>query len=133
MNKLFKDFFKRAKDYIDYLMKVDFKELFVNVVILFCIIVLSGFMFIPIGLVQDLIRQFIQSFGNMPVTVALLFDWVFYLISSIASIFAFIYLFNKRFEDLESFKKQVKEGSKKESKKVDNKSDDDLDLPKAKA
>lgn len=138
MENYFKLFFKRGKAYIDYLMKVDFKELFVNVVILFCMIVLSAFMFIPVGIVQDVIRSFIQVFGNLPITIALLYDWIFYLLSFIFSIIAFVYLFNKRFEDLDAFKKQVKEGSKKDKdgksvKKDDKKDDEDeLDLPKAK-
>ena len=114
MVKFCKLFFKRAKAYIDYLMKVDFKELFVNVVILFCMIVLAAFMFIPVGIVQDVIRSFIQVFVSMPVTIGLLYNWVFYLLSFALSILAFMYLFNKRFEDLEAFKTQVKEGNTKE-------------------
>ena len=136
MVKFCKLFFKRAKAYIDYLMKVDFKELFVNVVILFCMIVLAAFMFIPVGIVQDVIRSFIQVFASMPVTIGLLYNWVFYLLSFALSILAFMYLFNKRFEDLEAFKTQVKEGNTKEKNdketKKEKKNDEDFELPKAK-
>lgn len=136
MVKFCKLFFKRAKAYIDYLMKVDFKELFVNVVILFCMIVLAAFMFIPVGIVQDVIRSFIQVFASIPVTIGLLYNWVFYLLSFALSILAFMYLFNKRFEDLEAFKTQVKEGNTKEKNdketKKEKKTDEDFELPKAK-
>ena len=40
---MLKKFWKRFKDYFSYLMTVDFKELFINLVILVCIILLSSF------------------------------------------------------------------------------------------
>lgn len=126
---MFKKFFKNFKSYIDYLMTVNFEELFVNVVILFCIIVLASFMFIPIDMVQELFRSLINSFVVLNETAIGLFDTFFLLVSTVVAVFAFIYLFNKRFEDMEAFKEQVKN---KDSKKKTTKEDDDFELPKAK-
>ena len=62
---MFKKFLKNFKNYIEYLMTVNFKELFVNVAILFCIIVLASFMFIPIDMVQELFRSLINLLNNL--------------------------------------------------------------------
>lgn len=126
---MFKKFLKNFKSYIDYLMTVNFKELFVNVSILFCIIVLASFMFIPIDMIQELFRSLINSFVVLSETAIGLFDTFFLLVSTVVAILAFIYLFNKRFDDMEAFKNQVKN---KDSKKKSTKEDDDFELPKAK-
>ena len=103
---MFKDFGKNFKNYFDYLMTVNFKELFINVVILFCIIVLAAFVFVPVGIIQDLVRSMVTLFYSFSVTGDKLFNIVFLLISTIGFFLAFIYLFNKRFSDIEAFKKQ---------------------------
>lgn len=126
---MFKKFLKNFKSYIDYLMTVNFKELFVNVAILFCIIVLASFMFVPIDMIQELFRSLINSFVVLSETAIGLFDTFFLLVSTIVAILAFIYLFNKRFDDMEAFKNQVKN---KDSKKKSTKEDNDFELPKAK-
>ena len=126
---MFKKFLKNFKIYIDYLMTVNFKELFVNVAILFCIIVLASFMFIPIDMIQEFIRSLINLFVVLSETTIGLFDTFFLLVSTVFAVLAFIYLFNKRFDDMEAFKNQVKN---KDSKKKSTKEDDDFELPKAK-
>ena len=57
-------FLKNAKEYIDYLMKVNFRDLFVNTVILLCIIVLSALICIPLGRFEDLNTFKEQVKGN---------------------------------------------------------------------
>lgn len=126
---MFKKFLKNFKIYIDYLMTVNFKELFVNVAILFCIIVLASFVFIPIDMIQEFIRSLINLFVVLSETTIWLFDTFFLLVSTVFAVLAFIYLFNKRFDDMEAFKNQVKN---KDSKKKSTKEDDDFELPKAK-
>lgn len=126
---MFKKFLKNFKIYIDYLMTVNFKELFVNVAILFCIIVLASFVFIPIDMIQEFIRSLINLFVVLSETTIGLFDTFFLLVSTVFAMLAFIYLFNKRFDDMEAFKNQVKN---KDSKKKSTKEDDDFELPKAK-
>ena len=125
---MFKKFLKNFKSYLNYLMTVNFKVLFVNVAILFCIIVLASFVFIPIDMVQELFRSLVNSFVALNETAIGLYDTFFLLVSTVAAVLAFIYLFNMRFEDMEAFKAQVKN---KDTKKKTTK-DDDFELPKAK-
>lgn len=131
MKNMFKEFLSNFKEYIDYLMKVDFRELFINTLILICLLILSAFFFIPIGIIQDVIRSFIIIFVDFNVITGSLYNWLFYLLSFVVCIYAFVYMFNKRFGDLEELKKQIKN---KDVKKVVNtkEKDDELDLPKAK-
>lgn len=128
---MFKKFGVNVKKYVDYLMTVNFTDLFINVLILICILVLSSFVFMPVGLLQTLIRDFIMLFVELNGLFLSIFDWIFTLISTILSVIAFVYLFNKRFEDLDFFKKQLKE---KPQTKVDKESEneDELVLPKTK-
>ena len=129
---MLKKFWKRFKDYFSYLMTVDFKELFINLVILVCIILLSSFVFVPVGLVESLIRDFIFLFITLDSFVLQLYNWLFDLIATLGSVYAFIILFNKRFEDIEAFKKQIK-GKPQETKvQEETKKDDELELPKTK-
>lgn len=139
--KKVKEFFGNFKQYLDYLMTVNFKELFVNVLILFCIIVLSFFVYIPVGVVQELIRSFIVVYATFSDLALQLFNWLFLLISTILAIMLFGYLFNKRFSDIEEFKKQVKDSlksdkndDKKDSKikEVNKDNKEEFELPKKK-
>jgi uncharacterized membrane protein len=130
MKKMFVNFKGNVKKYVDYLMSVNFGELFVNVLILICILLLSTFIFVPIGMVESIIRDFINLFVDLPNLVDSIYSWVFTLISSVLSVLAFVYMFNKRFEDIEALKKQMKEKPVEKEVKKDN--DDELELPKAK-
>lgn len=130
---MFKDFVSNLKKYIDYLMKVNFKELFVNTVILFCILVLAAFVFIPIGIIQDIIRTFIIIFVDFSSVFGLLYNWIFYLFSFICAFFAFVYMFNKRFSDIEALKKQINDKEKSiERNKNTKKDEDEFELPREK-
>lgn len=131
MKKMFKEFLSNLKEYIDYLMKVDFKELFINTLILICMLILSAFFFIPIGIIQDVIRSFIIIFVDFNAITGSLYNWIFYVLSFVVCIGAFIYMFNRRFSDLEELKKQIKNKDGKKIDKVKEK-DDELELPKAK-
>lgn len=138
MKDLFKNFIKNVKNYVDYIMKVNFRELFINVVILLCIVILSALVFAPVELVRDIIRSFIVIYTPFDGTISLLYNWVFYLLSSIIFVITFMFLFNKRFANMDMFKKQVAEdldktkNSDNKSKEKESKKDDDLDLPKTK-
>ena len=87
-------------------------------------------MFVPVGLIKTLIRDFILLFGEVSSLVLSIFDWTFTLISTILTFISFMYMFNKRFEDIEGFKKQIKEPpislDSNESK------EDEIELPKEK-
>ena len=129
MKEMFGKFKVNFKKYFDYLMTVNFGDLFINVLILLCIIVLSTFLFIPVGLVESLIRDFVLLFVDLPSMVLSIYAWLFTLISTVLALLAFVYLFNKRFDDIEAFKKQLKE--KPVAKEVNNE-EEELELPKAK-
>lgn len=127
---MFKKFISNVKNYVNYLMTVNFGELFINVLILLCILVLSTFMFVPVGLVQSLIRDFILLFGSMNNLFLSIFDWIFTLISTFLAVLAFVYMFNKRFDDLDLLKKQI---NNKQVKEEEPKKDEEiLELPKEK-
>lgn len=142
MKNMFKDFFSNIKRYIDYLMKVDFKELFVNTIILICIILLASLVYLPIGIIQDLIRSIIVIYARFTGNSSLLFEWFFNLLSAICAFVAFVYMFNKRFEDIDALKKQINNKSNKitdNKKKIDVKKDqeekkeiEEIELPKTK-
>ncbi len=129
MKEMLKKFKNNFKKYFDYLMSVNFGDLFINVLILICIILLSTFIFIPVGMVESIIRDFINLFGSLPSVFYSIYSWVFTVISTILSVLAFIYLFNKRFDDIEEFKKQLKE---KPVVSESKKEEEELELPKTK-
>lgn len=126
---MFKKFGTNVKKYVDYLMTVNFVDLFINVVVLVCILLLSLFMFVPIGMVASLLGDFITFFIEGNVIISKVIQWISSLISTVLALFAFVYMFNKRFEDLEKFKEQVE--NKPQNKEKIN-AEDELDLPKAK-
>ncbi len=136
MKNICKDFIKNLREYVNYLMKVGFKELFINTIIIFCIVLLSALVYAPIGIIEDLIRSFINVYFVFDGTLSLLYSWAFSLISAICCFIAFMYLFNKRFEDLEGLKESISGEKKivkeKEKKVTKDKKDEGLDLPKAK-
>ena len=128
IKNLFKEFFKCLREYVQYLMKVNFKDLFINTVILVCILVLSSFVYLPVSLVDDLIYSFITIFVELPIIVSSIYHWIFSLISLFLAVLAFMYLFNLRFKD-------VKEKSKNEKTVVvqnKEKKVETIELPKAK-
>ena len=133
MKEMLKKFKNNFKKYFDYLMTVNFGELFINVLILLCIILLSTFVFIPVGLIESLIRDFIILFVALPTLVLSIYSWIFNLISTILTLLVFIYLFNKRFDDIEAFKKQLKEKPQvNEGNNAKKTSEEELELPKTK-
>ena len=129
VKELCKEFFKNLKEYVAYLMKVDFKELFVNTVILICILALATFVYLPVSLVDDLILSLLTIFIKFSATLAAIYHWIFKLISFVLSVLAFMYLFNMRFKD-------VKEKGLENKVEIKPKKDDapktELDLPKKK-
>ncbi len=130
LGQSFKDFIKNGKRYLEYLMKVDFRELFVNILILLCILVLAMFAYIPISVFSGIIKNFIAIFPIFTPVTILLYDWIFGVLGIAVSAIAFILLFNMRFEDIEYFKKQINEKPKKEEPKPST--EEEIELPKAK-
>lgn len=131
---MIKDFIKNVKEYVSYLMKVNFKELFINTGIIICIVLLSTVVYIPLKVVGDLLRSFIDIFVRLVNKPALLFDWVKELLCLSGCFVAFMYLFNKRFSDLEAFKKQINSKNNKADIKndKDTNNQEEIELPKIK-
>ena len=121
VKELCKEFIKNLKEYVSYLMKVDFKELFINTIILVCILALATFVY--------LILSLLTIFIKFSAIVAAIYHWIFKLISFVLAVLAFMYLFNMRFKD-------VKEKGLENKVEIKSKNDDgtktELDLPKKK-
>jgi len=139
MKVLLKDFIYNLKKYFTFVAKLGFKDLFVNILILLLLIVLGAFAYIPVGLVADLIRSFIQSFVAFNTISGAIYSWFFGVISAVCSVLLFAYLFNNRF-DFKNDKVVPVEGTHhferkeepKEETKKESSGEDDLDLPKEK-
>ncbi len=137
MKSMFKDFLYNLKMYFKFVAKLGFKDLFINILILLLLVVLGAFAYIPIGLVQDLIRSLVSTFVSFNPTSGAIYDWVFAIIAAICSIMLFAYLFNNRF-DFRNKKVVPVEGThhferkEEEKKQEEPKEEVDIDLPKEK-
>ena len=98
MKNIFSNFMYNLKMYLKYIVKVGFKELFFDVMILVLMAVIAAFAYIPVSLVQDLVRSLIISFIPLNGIGASLFTWVFDLVKAACAIVLFIYLFNMRYD-----------------------------------
>ena len=123
--KMLKDFIKNIKKFCTYIVKVDFKELFINT---------AAFVYLPIGIIRDMLNDFIQFFTPISGLGGEIYIFIFKLISAVLAILVFIYFFNKRYAniDKESSKDNKEKKKDKESKEDKDKNNDDLDLPKEK-
>lgn len=132
MGKLIKTFLKNLKDYLSYLMKVGFGDLLIQFLTLVIILLLSCFIYVPIGLIEDIIISAMGFLGQVvnDKTYQIL-DLVFKIISFIFAMFAFMYLFNKRYDDIQKLKNDLKY---KGNKQNNNKKREvvDIELPKEK-
>ena len=140
----FSDFIYNLKMYFKYITKVGFKELFIDVIILIALAIISSFVYIPVGLVSELVRNLLSVMITFKGTFAEIYIWVFNVLSALAAIALFIYLFNNRYDfkngkvvpvegsyTLERKEKKVEEPKENKSKEVQEK-EVDLDLPKEK-
>ncbi|MGN1338453.1 MAG: hypothetical protein ACI4WW_08270 [Candidatus Coprovivens sp.] len=124
MKDMFKNFIKNLKEYVDIILKLNFGELFVYSLELILIVLLSLLMYIPVGLIEDLVRTVCLAIIPDVEVVLTIINIVFKLISLGIFVIVFIYLFNGRYNDL---KKDIKEKKEKSSKKEEN-----IELPSIK-
>lgn len=131
MKKVIVNFFKNLKEYGKYLMKVDFKALFANTIILLCMVIIAAFAYVPVGILEDLVRSLLTMFVHFEGLFALIFAWVFRVIGALCSIYVFMWLFNYRYNYVENDVTDPFNGSiaKKDKAKVE---EENLDLPKVK-
>lgn len=134
---MIKEFIKNLKEYVDYLMKVNFKDLLINTIILICILLLAAFAYIPASILRDIIRSFITAFTSFNGVTSMLFECLFKIVGYGCCIWAFMYLFNKRFDDIKAFEEQVKGEEPKKVVVNKNKTKatevEEIELPKAKS
>ena len=140
MKKLYSNFLYNAKMYIKYITKVGFGELFLDVLILLLIAVLASFAYVPVAMIEDILRSIITSFVSFNTVSASLFNALFRIVGACSTITLFVYLFNQRYdfknEEVVPIKgtytlKRNDEISIKERDKNDKK-DEDVELPKVK-
>lgn len=143
MKNLLSNFVYNLKMYLKYIVKVGFKELFFDVLILVLMAIIAAFAYIPVGLVGDLVRGFITSFVSLKGVGAALYNWLVLAFQGICSILLFMYLFNNRY-DFKNDKVVPIEGSytlerkddielnNKDNKKVSKNEKNEFDLPKEK-
>lgn len=125
MKKELNLFFKNIKTYIDYLMTLGFQKLGVHFISLVFMVFIGLLLYIPIGLLADLVIQGIGIVPNVPVIVITIIDYVFAIISFIAFLATFIYMFNRRFEEkyIKEINGEVEETEVSEEPKVLEKED----------
>lgn len=133
---MIKEFLKNLKQYLNYLMKVGFGDLFIQFIILVIILVLACFVCVPISLIQDIVVSF-MDFGGQAISDGLYnsINLVFKIINFVVVMAAFMYLFNKRYDDVKKMEEDLKK-QEKVKKKTDNdvkkQKPEDIDLPKEK-
>ncbi len=135
-----KDFFKNGKKYLDYIMGLDFTELMINILEIIGLVILAALVYLPIGLVQDLIYEIVRSaFGASEVV----FKWytvLFRFFTGVVAIIVFMYLFNRRYSKLdELIEKDIMRNRKAKEKKEHKENEgnneekkEEIDLPKKK-
>jgi hypothetical protein len=93
MNSL-KSFINNIKNYLGYIATLGFKDLGRHFLSLLLLIFISLLAYIPVGLVGDFIITMITSVGNVPSIIYSIIDIVIELISLIAAVYLFIFIFN---------------------------------------
>ena len=104
-----KKFLKVGKNYIDYIMKLGFSELLVNFIELIILVAISLLVMFPVSAVKVILYSFVSLFTKTNQTVYLIYNIVFLIINAVISLALFIYMFNKRYEDIESIRNRKRE------------------------
>ena len=108
MNEV-KRFVPIAKKYFNYLLKLGFKEFFINVIELLLLVIMSCLVYIPIGMVRDiLVKLFNLVIFKNPLFFNL-YQLFFTIVSALVAIYVFVRFFNKRYEDISEIRKDRKE------------------------
>lgn len=134
MKEYLSDFIKNGKKYLEYLMKLGFKDLFVNFIEIIMLVILACLVYLPIGIISDLMFQIINIFVVNNAYFLKVYDLIFSLISAILAVYLFVYMFNKRYANIEILRKEGKveinnTTVRENVKKVD---EEEFELPKKK-
>ena len=129
MNNL-KFFVNNIKKYLGYIATLGFKDLGRHFLSLLLLIFISLLAYIPVGLVGDFIITMITSVGNVPSIIYSIVDIVIELISLIAAVYLFIFIFNRRYTEEYVDEMNGKGKEKKEEVKIyDNRVEQKIELP----
>lgn len=129
MNNL-KFFVNNIKKYLGYIATLGFKDLGRHFLSLLLLIFISLLAYIPVGLVGDFIITMITSIGNVPSIIYAIVDIVIELISLIAAVYLFIFIFNRRYTEVYVDEMNGKGKEKKEEVKIyDNRVEQKIELP----
>jgi len=129
MNSL-KSFINNIKNYLGYIATLGFKDLGRHFLSLLLLIFISLLAYIPVGLVGDFIITMITSVGNVPSIIYSFVDIVIELISLIAAVYLFIFIFNRRYTEVYVDEMNGKGKEKKEEVKIyDNRVEQKIELP----
>ncbi len=131
---MIKEFLKNAKKYIDYLMKLDFKDLFANFVEIIMLVILACLVYLPFGVIRDAIYQFFVTFLNLGSIFFSIYNILLNLLCGMVAFYLFMYMFNNRYADLDEIRKNsTKQSIKSSSNKISTKNNvDEFELPKKK-
>ncbi len=130
-----KKFGKVVKNYINYIMKLGFKDLLVNFIELIILVVIAALLLFPVDVVKELLFKIITAFTQVSNGVYKFYDIIFTVIEAAVCFCFFIYMFNKRYEDIDKIRRR-KEDNKpnQEVEKTDfqkrNVADEEIELPK---
>ena len=126
----FKKFLKVGKNYIDYIMKLGFKELFVNFIELIILAILSLLIIFPVEAIKVLLPKIIRFSG----AIADIYNIIFLIGELIVGVCFFIYMFNKRYEDIEKIRGSRRDNfvnnNEQDEFKRDHVEKEDIELPK---
>ena len=135
---MLKDFFKSLKKYLDYLMGLGFSELLINIIELIGIVLLSSLVYIPFAVFQDLIYELVRIVLGTSEEVFRWYNILFGVATGVVAIGVFIYLFTKRYSDLEKLIEKDAARAKKNKHKTEHNGEEkeekheEIDLPKKK-
>lgn len=130
MMKGLKSFGKNIKEYLGYIATLGFRDLGRHFLSLLLLIFISLLAYIPVGLAGDFLITIITGVGNVPVIIYTIVDIVIELVSLIAAVYLFIFMFNKRYTEVYIDEMNGKGKEKKEEVKVyDNKIEQKIELP----
>ena len=134
MGNFIKSFFKNLKDYLSYIMKVGFGDLLIQFISLLILLLLSCFICVPIGLIQDIVISAVSLGNAVGDKTYNLIDLAFKIINFVSVMICFMCLFNKKYDNVQKMKDELK---KQEEEKNNEKHDDnagsiqeDVELPK---
>ncbi len=132
-----KKFGKVLKNYVDCVTKLGFGDLFIRFIELVIIFGISYLVYYPVDLLKELLYKLLLLLFTSSTTFYQIFDLVIAIIRTLLIFFIFMYLFNKRYEDIDKLvarrgEKIYKYTNTNEQVDINKRPiiDEEIDLPK---